>query len=214
MATAAWPATREAARLNRDVLSAERQRYTDGEGSLLDTLQIEEQYTNALVSIIAVKLQFISAVSVLRFETGTLLDPLSGSTPSTVTFNASALSSVPHFDGMAIPPQLPSLADDAIKRPLPLLAKLRNSSRSEVKVHELAIKPSMKYKALTDAPPAPSHKTPVAVQSRNSVSVINAPESRPVPEPAKPTESAPPAVNVGTAPAGKPKPLLKRLFGS
>ena len=214
MTKAQLAATREAARLNRDVLSAERQRYTDGEGSLLDTLQIEEQYTNALVSIIAVKLQFISAVSVLRFETGTLLDPLSGSTPSTVTFNASALSSVPHFDGMAIPPQLPSLADDAIKRPLPLLAKLRNSSRSEVKVHELAIKPSMKYKALTDAPPAPSHKTPVAVQSRNSVSVINAPESRPVPEPAKPTESAPPAVNVGTAPAGKPKPLLKRLFGS
>ena len=191
-----------AARYNRDVLSAERQRYTDGEGSLLDTLQIEEQYTNALVSIITVKLQFISAISRLRYESGTLLDPMSGSTPATVTFNASALTSIPNFQSIEVPPPLPTIADDQRKRPQPLLTKLRGDGRSEIKLHELAIKPSMKYKALTDAPTVPIAPVPVVPASASAIRSTM-------------VKTAPaPAATIPPQPTGKPKPLLKRIFGN
>ncbi len=199
-------AATNAARYNRDILGAERQRYTDGEGSLLDTLQIEEQYTNALVSIITVKLQFISAVSRLRFESGTLLNPLSGATPTTVSFSAAALTSVPNFDALPTPPPLPTVEDDQRKRPQPLLTKLRGGDGSEKKLRQLAIKPEMKYRALTDGPLMPtSAPAPVPAAALRPV------QQSATPGPAKPTPAA--QVKNEEMPAGKPKPLLKRLFG-
>ncbi len=219
--------TVDAARFNRDILSAERQRYTDGEGSLLDTLQIEEQYTNALVSIITVKLQFISAVSRLRFESGTLLNPLSGATPATVAFNASALTSVPNFDGVRPPEPLPTVMDDLQKRPQPFLTKLGGNGRAQRKEREMAVTPAMKYRALTDVGNLPIADLPTGLPPSRAVFLSTPPvpvlrQAPPSPAAAVPVyapsyaPAPPPAPAPSAAPAAtrKPKPLLKRLFGN
>jgi len=233
-------AVTEAARASRDVLSSERMRYNDGEGSLIDTLLVEEQYTDDLISVITVKLQFISAVSRLRFESGTLLDPLSGHTPQTVTFSAENLSTVPSFDDLAVPAPLPTIETDARKRPLPLFQKFGRGNTAEVKAHESAIKQYNWRRSMLDQPylnPTAVTGAPITVsdQSGKTVVVAPAPAAVVVPPPGPvavevpaapvervesvetveraPSPAIPPAT---TAPPVKerPKPLLKRLFGN
>lgn len=242
----------EAARFSRDVLKAERQRYNDGEGSLLDTLQVEEQYTTDLVDIITVKLQFISAVSRLRFESGTLLDPLSGHTPQNVVFNASNLSSIPDFDNLVVPAPLPTMATDERKRPLPLFQKFRGGNTAEVKAHEAAIKvknwrqsmldqPHLNPTAVTGAPivvwdqpgknvvvPAssvapvvpPPGPTQVEIHDSGSRTQTRSYQTRPIEDEVAPTARVssgripPPTPESAPRESGRPKPLIKKLFGN
>ena len=235
-------AVTDAARFSSEVLKAERQRYNDGEGSLLDTLQVEEQYTNDLVSVVTVKLQFISAVSRLRFESGTVLDPLSGHTPHTVTFNSAALTSVPDFQDLTVPPPLPTMETDERKRPLPLFQKFGRGNIAEVRAHEAAIKTNNWRKAMLDQPHlAPTAVTgaPVIMPAQGGKGVVTetvpaayvAPPAGPVyveTAPSAPSRvveapvriAAPPPPPPPQQPAptpssgSRPQPLFKRLFGN
>ncbi len=114
-------AYQDSARYSGEVIRAVRQDWNSGRSSLLDTIQVQEQFTTAQQNVIAAKLRNISTVSTLRFDTGTLLEPMSGQTPETVSFNSSALKTLPNFDGISLAQPLASVADDIRKRPEPLL---------------------------------------------------------------------------------------------
>jgi hypothetical protein len=133
-------------------LSAERSRYNVGEGSLLDTLLIEEQLSTARQQEVLSRVSFINAIANLRFQSGTILTPDSGHTPSSVAFAPNAFRSIPDWSSILLPDPAPGAQelDSTIERPRPLFEKWF-ADRAEVRDHKQAIKPVSYYQSIQDA---------------------------------------------------------------
>ena len=62
-----------AVRLYQTTIDAEIQRFQIGEATLIDTVQTEQQQTDALLGLVSARLALAQLIAQLRFETGTLL---------------------------------------------------------------------------------------------------------------------------------------------
>jgi hypothetical protein len=221
-------------------LSGERQRYNVGEGSLLDTLLIEEQLSTARQQEVLARVSFINAVANLRFQSGTILTADSGHTPSQVQFYPTAFRSIPNWSTIPFPqpgPGIPSLA--TLDKPRPLFQRW-SQDRSAVRDYKDAIKPSVYYQSMQDikgregavanATATLQSTTPIA--PRGPVTVISTTEPAPSrvvvrsePQPTTKvitTESkvkvvpaeAPPATEATPRSSGRPRGLLNKIFNN
>ena len=204
-------------------LTAERTRYNVGEGSLLDTLLIEEQLSNARQQSVLAKVGFANALANLRFQTGTILTPESGHTPTNVSFKTAAFKSVPNFESIPFPDQAPGL--DTLSygvKPAPLLTKLFGSN-PELRDHNRAIKPTTYYQSMEDLKKAggpvldTSGSHPVVYSAGPSSQPAKvASKTAPSPQSVSATPAAPvvaptPQSSAPNAPQA-PKGLLDRIF--
>jgi outer membrane protein TolC len=54
-------------------LETEREKLKLGNSTLINTIQTEQNFTNALLQVVAARQQYASAIAQLRFDTGTLV---------------------------------------------------------------------------------------------------------------------------------------------
>ncbi len=94
----------KAARLSGEALESGRVRYEAGESTLLDSVQLEQAYTFRLRNLIFAELNHAVALSSLRYETGTLLDPALPREPESVSFCTENLWHLPDWDSMSAGP--------------------------------------------------------------------------------------------------------------
>jgi outer membrane protein len=218
-------------------LSSERQRYNVGEGSLLDTLLIEEQLSTARQQEVLARVSFINAIANLRFQSGTILTPDSGHTPNQVAFSPEAFRSIPNWSAIPFPQPGPGIASLATAdKPRPLLNRFF-PDRSAVRDYKDSIKPGVYYQSMQDIKgrdgalvnaTAPTRHEPPARQA--PVTVISTVEPAPShvivqsePPPTRvttstsrqakvvPVESAPASTSAAPRSSGKPKGWLDRL---
>ena len=192
---------------SRQALETARALYNEGENSLLDSIQLEQQFTGSLRNRIAVQLNHVIAVTRLRFETGTLLTPSTNFTSNSVTFQATELSRIPDWNSLPDAPLRP-IRTSFDERPQPLLSKIGfggddDSDRGGVIVEErIPAAPGV-------VPPAPVTASDVDAPTPPPVPVVTAESGGGTVADAEATAE----VNPPAAPREKSKPLLKRLFG-
>lgn len=200
-----FDASQRSADYSRKALEAERAKFNEGETTLLDSIQLETQYTQALLRVVLLRKAHAIALSRVRFETGTLLEPPAGD-PTSVVFSAAAIEALPNFDGYpdtTVPP-VPTTFD---RKPVPLLNKLgvvKNKEQATPAPAATGKEVIVTPVTVTTGAAAPVASEPVVVKTAPA----SVPAASPAPAPAKPTP--PPAQ---PAERKKPKPLLERLSG-
>jgi len=176
-------AVRRSVAASRRALEVERARYNEGEGSLLDAIQLEESFTQSLRSRVIVNLNHIIAVSRLRFETGSILEPSERFNPQAVSFEVVNLSTVPDWTQISDSP-VQAVETSSERAPQPLFKMWGLGAQVNKPIGEVK----------------PIRETPDSGSSSIVPTSYSAPAA-PAPAPA-------PAGG-----GGRPKPLLKKIFG-
>ncbi len=214
-------------------LEAERAKYNAGESTLLDSIQLEEQFTFSQRNLIIARLSHAVAVSRLRFESGTLLDTSAEYTPGRVSFNSANLTRIPNWSALPSPPidpvevnfdakPMPLLKRRRIARPqLTFKEQLEAEARAVATDKEVTVKGrptawtrkprSENEVAIVEPAPAPERKLlPVSgVSAAKATKASKEREPKRVNAAEKPSRVPKPA----TRAQSKPQPLLKKVFG-
>jgi len=207
---------RQASNYSADALGAEQARFSGGDASLLDALILQQTFIESVGAVIQAQLRHAAAISRLRFESGTLLDPSREFLPANVSFSPANVATLPRIESLPAPDYAAGEVIPEERANVPLIRRLdplSNSNATGIPMPD----PRPEVRAAdfrSDGPLPPVETTaPRPLLQRGSSPSAAADAASPAPyapaDEAPSAQSSPPQTTQDEA----PKPLMQRIFG-